>query len=46
MVWVNDHLSHTPEMPHGGFSRSGFGKDLSIRAVEEFTVLKHVWIKW
>lgn len=41
-VWINDHLPLTSEMPHGGFNQSGFGKDLSHGALEEYTVLKHV----
>ena len=41
-VWLNDHLPLTSEMPHGGFKQSGFGKDLSATALEEYTVLKHV----
>jgi betaine-aldehyde dehydrogenase len=41
-VWINDHLPLCSEMPHGGFKQSGFGKDMSAYALEEFTVLKHV----
>ena len=41
-VWVNDHLPLCSEMPHGGFNRSGFGKDMSKYALEEYTVAKHV----
>lgn len=41
-VWVNDHLPLTSEMPHGGFKESGFGKDLSRYAFEEYTIAKHV----
>jgi len=41
-VWVNDHLPLTSEMPHGGFKQSGFGKDLSQYAFEEYTRIKHV----
>jgi betaine-aldehyde dehydrogenase len=41
-VWINDHLPLTSEMPHGGFKQSGFGKDMSRYAVEEYTVAKHV----
>jgi betaine-aldehyde dehydrogenase len=41
-VWVNDHLPLTSEMPHGGFKQSGFGKDLSLYAFEEYTQIKHV----
>jgi betaine-aldehyde dehydrogenase len=41
-VWVNDHLPLCSEMPHGGFGQSGFGKDLSKYALEDYTVVKHV----
>ncbi|MBI5631606.1 MAG: gamma-aminobutyraldehyde dehydrogenase [Elusimicrobia bacterium] len=41
-VWINDHLPLASEMPHGGFKHSGFGKDLSKNALEEYTVAKHV----
>ena len=41
-VWVNDHLPLCSEMPHGGFNQSGFGKDLSRIALDEYTVAKHV----
>jgi betaine-aldehyde dehydrogenase/aminobutyraldehyde dehydrogenase len=44
-VWVNDHLPFMSEMPHGGFKQSGYGKDMSIYAVEEYTELKHVMVK-
>lgn len=43
-VWINDHLPLVSEMPHGGFMQSGFGKDLSLYALEEYTVAKHVMI--
>jgi len=41
-VWINTHIPLTPEMPHGGYGKSGYGKDMSIYAVEEYTNLKHV----
>jgi betaine-aldehyde dehydrogenase len=41
-VWINDHIPLASEMPHGGFGESGYGKDLSIYAVEEYTQIKHV----
>ncbi len=44
-VAVNDHLPFVSEMPHGGYRQSGFGKDLSVYAVEEYTNLKHVWVE-
>jgi betaine-aldehyde dehydrogenase len=42
-VQVNDHLPITSEMPHGGYKQSGFGKDMSIYALEEYTNIKHVY---
>ena len=36
-VWVNDHLPITAEMPHGGFKESGFGKDMSLYALDDYT---------
>jgi len=44
-VWVNDHIPIISEMPHGGFKNSGYGKDMSLYAVEAYTELKHVMIK-
>ena len=44
-VWVNDHIPIMSEMPHGGFKQCGYGKDMSIYAVEHYTELKHVMIK-
>ena len=41
-VWVNDHIPIMSEMPHGGFKRSGFGKDMSTYAFDEYTQIKHV----
>jgi acyl-CoA reductase-like NAD-dependent aldehyde dehydrogenase len=43
-VWVNDHIPLVSEMPHGGFKQSGYGNDMSIYAVEEYTELKHVMV--
>ncbi len=45
-VWVNDHIPLVSEMPHGGFKQSGYGKDMSQYAVEHYTELKHVMVKW
>jgi len=45
-VWVNDHIPLVSEMPHGGFKRSGYGKDMSMYAVEAYTEPKHVMVKW
>jgi 1-pyrroline dehydrogenase len=45
-VWVNDHLVPiTSEMPHGGYKGSGYGKDMSIYSMEEYTQIKHVALK-
>ena len=44
-VWVNNHIPIISEMPHGGFKNSGYGKDMSRYAIEEYTELKHVMIK-
>jgi 1-pyrroline dehydrogenase len=45
-VWVNDHLVPiTSEMPHGGYKSSGYGKDMSIYSMEEYTQIKHVAMK-
>ncbi len=41
-VWINDHIPLVSEMPHGGFKESGYGKDLSVYGVEDYTVVKHV----
>lgn len=43
-VWINDHGVLASEMPHGGFKQSGFGKDLSLYAMDEYTNIKHVYI--
>jgi aminobutyraldehyde dehydrogenase len=44
-TWVNTHFAMVSEMPHGGFKRSGYGKDLSIYALEDYTVVRHVMVK-
>jgi betaine-aldehyde dehydrogenase len=41
---INEHLPLTSEMPHGGYKQSGFGKDLSIFSLEEYTNVKHVYV--
>ncbi|MGH2956770.1 MAG: gamma-aminobutyraldehyde dehydrogenase [Solirubrobacterales bacterium] len=41
-VWINDHIPIVAEMPHGGYKQSGYGKDLSMYAVEDYTQIKHV----
>jgi 1-pyrroline dehydrogenase len=45
-VWVNDHIPLVSEMPHGGFKQSGYGKDMSMYAIEAYTEPKHVMVKW
>ena len=41
-VWINTHIPVVAEMPHGGFGRSGYGKDLSMYSLEDYTRVKHV----
>ena len=41
-VWINTHIPLVSEMPHGGYKRSGYGKDLSMYALEDYTNIKHV----
>ena len=43
-VEINDHLPLVSEMPHGGSKQSGFGKDLSLHSLEDYTQLKHVYV--
>jgi betaine-aldehyde dehydrogenase len=43
-VWVNDHIPIVAEMPHGGYKHSGYGKDLSVYACEDYTQIKHVMV--
>jgi 1-pyrroline dehydrogenase len=43
-VWINEHFTLVSEMPHGGFNQSGYGKDGSMYALEDYTVVKHVMI--
>jgi betaine-aldehyde dehydrogenase len=43
-VWVNDHIPIISEMPHGGYRRSGFGKDMSTYSFDEYTQVKHVML--
>jgi betaine-aldehyde dehydrogenase len=44
-VWINDHIPLASEMPHGGYKESGYGKDLSMYALEDYTEIKHVMVK-
>ena len=41
-VWINTHIPVVAEMPHGGFKKSGYGKDLSAYALDDYTRVKHV----
>ncbi|MCX4793729.1 gamma-aminobutyraldehyde dehydrogenase [Streptomyces sp. NBC_01242] len=41
-VWINTHMALVAEMPHGGFKKSGYGKDLSAYGFEDYTRIKHV----
>ena len=41
-VWINTHIPMVAEMPHGGFKKSGYGKDLSAYALDDYTRIKHV----
>ena len=41
-VWINTHIPIVAEMPHGGFKHSGYGKDLSMYSLEDYTRVKHV----
>ena len=43
-VWINDHLTIASEMPHGGYKQSGYGKDMSMYSLEDYTEVKHVMI--
>jgi aminobutyraldehyde dehydrogenase len=44
-TWINTHFMLVSEMPHGGLKRSGYGKDLSAYALEDYTVVRHVMVK-
>jgi betaine-aldehyde dehydrogenase len=41
-VWINTHIPVVAEMPHGGYKKSGYGKDLSAYALDDYTRVKHV----
>ncbi|MEA2361265.1 MAG: betaine-aldehyde dehydrogenase [Thermoleophilaceae bacterium] len=43
-VWINDHIPIASEMPHGGYKQSGYGKDLSKYAIEDYQEIKHVMV--
>ena len=43
-VWINTHIPLVAEMPHGGFKKSGYGKDLSSYSLDDYTRVKHVMV--
>jgi betaine-aldehyde dehydrogenase len=43
-VWLNDHIPIISEMPHGGYRQSGYGKDMSVYSLQDYTLVKHVMI--
>ncbi len=45
-TWVNSHFMLVSEMPHGGVKQSGYGKDLSMYALEDYTAVRHVMVKF
>jgi aminobutyraldehyde dehydrogenase len=45
-TWINTHFMLVSEMPHGGLKRSGYGKDLSTYALEDYTAVRHVMVKF
>ncbi|MDE2218884.1 MAG: gamma-aminobutyraldehyde dehydrogenase [Gammaproteobacteria bacterium] len=44
-TWINTHFMLVAEMPHGGLKRSGYGKDLSMYALEDYSVVRHVMVR-
>ncbi len=45
-TWINTHFMLVSEMPHGGMKRSGYGKDLSVYALEDYTAVRHVMVRF
>jgi aminobutyraldehyde dehydrogenase len=45
-VWVNQHFTLVNEMPHGGLKMSGYGKDMSVYGLEDYTVVRHVMVNF
>ncbi|MBW8320605.1 MAG: aldehyde dehydrogenase family protein, partial [Rhizobium sp.] len=43
-TWINTHFMLCNEMPHGGLKQSGYGKDMSVYALEDYTAVRHVMI--
>lgn len=44
-TWVNTHFMLVSEMPHGGMKKSGYGKDMSMYAIEDYSSVRHVMVK-
>ena len=44
-TWINTHFTITNEMPHGGMKQSGYGKDMSMYGLEDYTSVRHVMVK-
>jgi aminobutyraldehyde dehydrogenase len=44
-TWINTHFATTNEMPHGGMKQSGYGKDMSMYGLEDYTAVRHVMVK-
>jgi len=44
-TWINTHFTITNEMPHGGMKQSGYGKDMSMYGLEDYTAVRHVMVK-
>ena len=44
-TWINTHFMLANELPHGGMKSSGYGKDMSMVALEDYTVARHVMVK-
>jgi aminobutyraldehyde dehydrogenase len=44
-TWVNTHFMLVSEMPHGGTKKSGYGKDMSMYAIEDYSLVRHVMVK-
>jgi len=45
-TWINTHFMLVNEMPHGGLKHSGYGKDMSVYALEDYSVVRHVMLAW
>ena len=44
-TWINTHFMLVNEMPHGGMKASGYGKDMSMYALEDYTVARHIMVR-